>query len=82
MLKKGVEGGEETCWLTLDGESHVYYNFVLIPRATPLHSFVDYVKGGCEISLMAAIDFTVSTPVASFPCLPCGLGTRLVHQIQ
>jgi len=36
-------------------------NFVSV-KATPLHSFVDYVKGGCEISLMVAIDFTVSIP--------------------
>lgn len=32
----------------------------VISRATPLHSFMDYVKGGCQISLMMAIDFTVS----------------------
>ena len=28
-------------------------------RATPIHSFVDYIKGGCQINLLVAIDFTV-----------------------
>lgn len=35
----------------------------LIPlcyRVTPVHSFVDYIKGGCQINLLVAIDFTVS----------------------
>jgi hypothetical protein len=37
----------------------------LIPlyyRVTPVHSFVDYIKGGCQINLLVAVDFTVSTP--------------------
>lgn len=32
----------------------------MVIRATPLHTFVDYIRGGCEIGLMLAIDFTVS----------------------
>ncbi|XP_019852495.1 PREDICTED: copine-9-like isoform X2 [Amphimedon queenslandica] len=27
---------------------------------TPVHSFMDYIKGGCQVSLMVAIDFTAS----------------------
>lgn len=30
-----------------------------IIRAVPEYSFMDYIKGGCEINLMVAIDFTV-----------------------
>ena len=30
-----------------------------ICRATPSYSFVDYLRGGCEINLIVAIDFTV-----------------------
>ena len=29
-------------------------------RATPAHSFVDYIRGGCDINLVVAIDFTAS----------------------
>lgn len=29
-------------------------------RAIPEFSFMDYIKGGCQISLMVAVDFTVS----------------------
>lgn len=29
-------------------------------RVTPVHSFVDYIQGGCQINLLVAIDFTVS----------------------
>ena len=29
-------------------------------RATPKCSFVDYIRGGCQISLIVAVDFTVS----------------------
>ena len=28
-------------------------------RAVPTYSFVDYLRGGCEINLVVAIDFTV-----------------------
>jgi len=28
-------------------------------RVVPEHSFMDYVKGGCEIGLLVAVDFTV-----------------------
>jgi hypothetical protein len=31
-------------------------------KATQLHTFTDYIRGGCEINLMVAIDFTVSVP--------------------
>ena len=31
-------------------------------RATPIDCFVDYIRGGCQINLMLAIDFTVSDP--------------------
>ncbi len=33
---------------------------ICVFRAIPEHSFMDYVKGGCEISLLVAVDFTVS----------------------
>ena len=33
---------------------------VLSTRAIPLHTFTDYMRGGCQISLILAIDFTVS----------------------
>ena len=29
-------------------------------RTVPVHSFLDYIAGGCEIELMVAVDFTVS----------------------
>ena len=32
-------------------------------RATPTHTFVDYLRGGCEINLVIAVDFTVRVPV-------------------
>ena len=32
----------------------------LLFRATPIDCFVDYIRGGCQINLMLAIDFTVS----------------------
>jgi len=32
--------------------------FILF-RVIPAYSFVDYIKGGCEINLIVAIDFTV-----------------------
>ena len=34
---------------------------VLVYRAIPTHTFVDYIRGGCQINLVVAIDFTVST---------------------
>ena len=34
--------------------------YMYIHRATPEYSFMDFVKGGCQISLQTAIDFTVS----------------------
>ena len=34
--------------------------FSLNYRVTPVHSFVDYIQGGCQINLLVAIDFTVS----------------------
>ena len=50
-----VEVGSQCCWrYTLCS--------LTVPRATQLHSFMDYVKGGCEVSLLVAIDFTVSVP--------------------
>ncbi|KAL5473572.1 hypothetical protein EMCRGX_G028068 [Ephydatia muelleri] len=36
-------------------------------RATPVHSFVDYIKGGCQISLITAVDFTASNGHPSQP---------------
>ena len=30
------------------------------PRTNPRMNFVDYIRGGCQISLMVAVDFTVS----------------------
>ena len=30
-------------------------------RASPTHTFVDYIRGGCQINLVVAIDFTVSS---------------------
>lgn len=33
---------------------------VCFNSTTPVHSFMDYIKGGCQVSLMVAIDFTVS----------------------
>jgi len=32
---------------------------VIVCRATPSYSFVDYLRGGCEINLIVAVDFTV-----------------------
>ena len=32
---------------------------VIVFRATPSYSFVDYLRGGCEMNLIVAIDFTV-----------------------
>jgi len=32
--------------------------FILF-RVIPTYSFVDYIRGGCEINLIVAIDFTV-----------------------
>ena len=29
-------------------------------RATPIDGFVDYIRGGCQMNLIVAIDFTVS----------------------
>jgi len=34
-------------------------NSHVIFRAIPVDTFLDYIKGGCEITLMIAIDFTV-----------------------
>ena len=38
-------------------------------RATPIDSFVDYIRGGCQISLMVSIDFTVSNNPTTAPAL-------------
>ena len=38
----------------------LYMWLVCSCRAIPTFSFVDYIRGGCQISLMVAIDFTVS----------------------
>jgi len=35
-----------------------YVSFILF-RAIPTYSIVDYIRGGCEINLIVAIDFTV-----------------------
>ena len=42
--------------------TNVYLHVYLVSsyRAIPTFSFVDYIRGGCQISLMVAIDFTVS----------------------
>ena len=37
-----------------------FLHLFMFNRVTPVHSFMDYVKGGCQISLIVAIDFTVS----------------------
>ncbi|XP_065837296.1 copine-5-like [Oscarella lobularis] len=34
---------------------------------TPIYSFVDYLKGGCSLSVMVAVDFTASNGVPSLP---------------
>ena len=34
-------------------------------------SFVDYIKGGCELNLIVAIDFTVRSDVVSIVCKYC-----------
>ncbi|KAL5473575.1 hypothetical protein EMCRGX_G028072 [Ephydatia muelleri] len=36
-------------------------------RVTPVYSFVDYIKGGCQISLITAVDFTASNGHPSDP---------------
>eukprot|EP00731_Ephydatia_muelleri_P028931 Em0020g575a len=39
-------------------------------KAVPIASFVDYIKGGCQISLITAVDFTASNGNPSDPnCL-------------
>ena len=45
----------------LNGSQTVHFVFVITTcSVTPVHSFVDYIKGGCQINLLVAIDFTVS----------------------
>ena len=47
--------------------TRLYGTESLIPlcyRVTPVHSFVDYIKGGCQINLLVAVDFTVSTSLS------------------
>jgi hypothetical protein len=50
-----------------------------------IYSFLDYLKGGCNISLMVGIDFTASNgyvlDLPSFPFLPCflPLSSFLIH---
>ena len=34
------------------------YNY-LCYRANPIYTFVDYIRGGCQIDLIVAVDFTV-----------------------
>ncbi|XP_065898751.1 copine-9-like [Dysidea avara] len=42
----------------------LYFHHV---RATPTHTFVDYLRGGCEINLVIAVDFTGSNGKPSNP---------------
>lgn len=37
---------------------------VCVCRAIPEFSFMDFIKGGCQISMQIAIDFTVRTCIA------------------
>lgn len=41
-------------------------NFTAV-RVIPVHSFVDYIKGGCQINLLVAIDFTASNGKPHLP---------------
>jgi hypothetical protein len=40
---------------------------ITLLRATPLHTFTDYIRGGCQINLMVAIDFTASNGRQDIP---------------
>ena len=40
---------------------------------TPTYSFVDYIRGGCEINLIVAIDFTVSSNIVTLHVQDCVL---------
>ena len=37
-------------------------------------SFVDYIKGGCELNLIVAIDFTVRSDIMSNVCVNIVIG--------
>ena len=49
--------------------SGVPVRIYLLFRATPIDCFVDYIRGGCQINLMVAIDFTVSDNLITTPTL-------------
>ena len=39
-------------------------------------SFVDYIKGGCELNLIVAIDFTVRSDIMSNVCVNIVIGLQ------
>ena len=47
-------------------------HFVLF-SVKPSYSFVDYIRGGCEINLIVAIDFTVSSNIVMLYMQDCVL---------
>ena len=47
-------------------------HFVLF-SVKPSYSFVDYIRGGCEINLIVAIDFTVSSNIVTLYMQDCVL---------
>ena len=57
---------------------HLLLNFLLF-RATPLNTFTDYIRGGCQINLMVAIDFTVSPDHQLHMCLSFSLPSMYVY---
>ena len=57
---------------------HVTHTFSL--RTIPRPTFVDYIKGGCQISLIVAVDFTVSDKL-TWLCNPHDLAYHM-HTVQ
>ena len=53
--------------------SYICIAVVCSLRITPTSSFVDYIRGGCEINLIVAIDFTVSINVVTLHMQDCML---------
>jgi hypothetical protein len=54
----------------------------LTVQAIPLHTFTDYIRGGCEINLMVAIDFTASNGKQDHPQSLHYLGAQRDNEYQ
>jgi hypothetical protein len=51
-------------------------------KATQLHTFTDYIRGGCEINLMVAIDFTASNGKQDHPQSLHFIGSQKDNEYQ